>query len=137
MSWRLARSLATLRAEINTAAPDRSKRSDGSIGDAAHRASASDHNPNAAGVVCAIDITHDPDAGADMAEVAEQLRAGGHPALKYLRRRQADHVPVHQGPPVGHHALAAPAGLFLCALRRGPVSGPRTPRGDRTVAYAM
>ena len=84
MSWRLARSLEQLRKEVNAAAPRRSKRSDGSIGDAAHSRTASDHNPNAAGVVCAIDLTHDPDAGADMNALAEQLRTGGHPALKYL-----------------------------------------------------
>ncbi|WP_433699109.1 peptidoglycan-binding domain-containing protein [Nocardiopsis sp. CA-288880] len=84
MSWRLARSLEQLRGEVNATAPRRSKRSDGSIGDAAHSRTASDHNPNSAGVVCAIDITHDPAGGADMNQLAERLRTGGHPALKYL-----------------------------------------------------
>lgn len=60
MSWRLANSLIQLRSQINAVHPDRSKVSDGSIGDTAHAARASDHNPNAAGVVTAIDITHDP-----------------------------------------------------------------------------
>jgi hypothetical protein len=84
MAWRLARSLEKLRAEVNAAAPRRSKGSDGTIGDAAHRASASDHNTNPAGVVCALDLTHDPAGGADMAKIAEQVRASGHPALKYI-----------------------------------------------------
>jgi hypothetical protein len=84
MSWRLARSLEQLRNEVNAAAPRRSKRSDGSIGDAAHARTASDHNPNAAGVVCAVDLTHDPSAGADMHRIAEQIRKSGHPALKYI-----------------------------------------------------
>jgi Rad3-related DNA helicase len=84
MSWRLARSLDVLRAEVNAAAPSRSKRSDGTIGDAAHRATWSDHNPNASGVVCALDLTHDPAGGADMNVIADHIRKRGHPALKYL-----------------------------------------------------
>lgn len=84
MSWRLALSLQTLRSECNALWPDRSKASDGTIGDAAHAASASDHNPNAAGVVCAFDLTHDPDHGVDIAVLFEQLRRDPHPDLKYL-----------------------------------------------------
>jgi hypothetical protein len=59
--WHLAKSLETLRKQLNAAYPDRSKVSDGSIGDASHSARTSDHNPNGAGVVCAIDVTHDPE----------------------------------------------------------------------------
>lgn len=83
-AWRLARALEVLRAEIDAIAPGRSRASDGTIGDAAHRNRASDHNPNPAGVVCAIDITHDPAHGADMARIAEQIRTRRHPALKYV-----------------------------------------------------
>lgn len=63
MSYFLARSLAALRGEVNTRWPDRSKVSDGWIGDAAHNARKSDHNPdwsapgNRRGVVRALDIT--------------------------------------------------------------------------------
>lgn len=64
-SWRLAKSLEKLREQINAAAPARSKLSDGSIGDPAHATRASDHNPNLAGVVTAIDVTHDPQQGVD------------------------------------------------------------------------
>lgn len=65
MSWRLARALDVLRQQINTAAPNRDKRSDGTIGDQAHARGYSEHNPNAAGIVRAIDITHDPAGGVD------------------------------------------------------------------------
>ena len=57
MSWHLAPSLAVLRSEINAAWPNRSKVSDGTIGDAAHSARVSDHNPNSRRSVNAIDIT--------------------------------------------------------------------------------
>lgn len=60
MSWRVARALLVLRAEVDASAPGRSKASDGTIGDAAHSARRSDHNPNKAGVVCALDLTHHP-----------------------------------------------------------------------------
>lgn len=88
MTWRLARSLEVLRDQINTAAPGRSKASDGGIGDAAHASRASDHNPwikdGAQGVVTAIDITHDPAAGVDCAAIAEVLKAGGDARIKYV-----------------------------------------------------
>lgn len=84
MGWRLAGALQVLRAECNAAAPGRSKAADGTIGDSAHAASRSDHNPNQAGVVCALDVTHDPDNGADCHVWAEQVRSSGHPAFKYV-----------------------------------------------------
>lgn len=82
--WRAARSLDVLRDEINAIAPYRSKRSDGTIGDTAHQASASDHNPNDQGVVCARDFTHDPGAGADMHRISRRIVAVAPPALKYV-----------------------------------------------------
>jgi hypothetical protein len=61
MTWTLAPALVQLRLEVNRAAPNRSKKSDGTIGDTDHQQRpTSDHNPNGAGVVCAIDFTHDP-----------------------------------------------------------------------------
>lgn len=46
MAWYLAPSLATGRAEVNKRWPHRDKTSDGTIGDPAHAATKSDHNPN-------------------------------------------------------------------------------------------
>lgn len=84
MAWRLAQSLTTLRNQVNAAYPSRSKASDGTIGDAAHAASASDHNPNRNGVVCALDLTHDPARGFDAHALAEYLRTHRHPNLRYV-----------------------------------------------------
>ena len=88
MTWRLAGSLVTLRNEINAAYPGRSKVSDGSIGDTSHSARVSDHNPDAGGVVRAIDVTQDdpfdtPTPADDVAEaVAEFLRQKKDPRIK-------------------------------------------------------
>jgi hypothetical protein len=84
MAWRLAASLDTLRTQINTAWPDRNKASDGTIGDTAHQARTSDHNPDPAGVVRAFDVTHDPTAGADMHAISEALRLSRDPRIKYV-----------------------------------------------------
>lgn len=53
----------TLRAQIDRKWPKRDKRSDGWIGDAAHRARQSDHNPDSRGIVHAIDIDENLGAG--------------------------------------------------------------------------
>jgi hypothetical protein len=83
--WRLAESLKKLREQINEAYPNRSKISDGSIGDEAHRkAGASDHNPNDAGVVCAIDVTHDPRTGCTGDKLAAALIKSRDPRIKYI-----------------------------------------------------
>jgi len=82
MAWRLADSLVVLRDEVNRRWPNRSKASDGTIGDPAHASRTSDHNPNSAGVVRAIDITSN---GIDPNWYAEHIRtlgAGGHPPLQ-------------------------------------------------------
>jgi hypothetical protein len=48
-SWVLVPCLVSLRDEFNRAGPNRSKASDGSIGDTAHASSSSDHNPDETG----------------------------------------------------------------------------------------
>jgi hypothetical protein len=65
--------LEVLRAQIDKAYPKRSKVSDGSIGDRKHQSRRSDHNPNAHGVVCAIDITEDHKTGPNLAKLIPLL----------------------------------------------------------------
>lgn len=84
MTWRLARSLATLREQINTLSPNRSKASDGTVGDARHAATKSDHNPDANGIVRALDITHDPKNGVAGKALANALLATRDPRIKYI-----------------------------------------------------
>jgi hypothetical protein len=78
MSWRLAGALVSLRSGVNAKWPNRDKKSDGTIGDAAHASRSSDHNPwvvvGGVGVVRAIDIDVD---GVDIGWLFEQLRRAG------------------------------------------------------------
>jgi hypothetical protein len=65
MAWRNCKASITLETEINQKWPNRDKSSDGTLGDAAHAARESDHNPwlvvNGVGVVRARDIDEDLD----------------------------------------------------------------------------
>ena len=56
---KLSNAAEQLRSEINTKYSNRDKRSDGWIGDTAHNARKSDHNPDKNGWVRAIDIDSD------------------------------------------------------------------------------
>lgn len=86
--WRVAKSLLTLRDEVNEAAPNRSKASDGTIGDAAHCRRRSDHNPwvrdGNIGVVTAMDITDDPSDGCSANDIAEAIRRNRDRRVKYI-----------------------------------------------------
>lgn len=88
MAWRLAKSLDVLRSQINEAYPNRSKSSDGTIGDEKHASRSSDHNPwvkdGKTGVVTAIDFTHDPEQGVDAGALAEALRLSRDSRIKYI-----------------------------------------------------
>lgn len=92
MSYRIAKSLDVLRDQINKAYPNRSKLSDGWIGDARHQSSSSDHNPwikiveggKTVRIVTALDITHDPSVGLDSERLAEALVATRDPRIKYI-----------------------------------------------------
>lgn len=64
----LAPSLVQLRREIDLRWPGRSKASDGWIGDTAHQARRSEHNPDPDGIVRAIDVTA---AGIDVKTVLD------------------------------------------------------------------
>jgi len=78
MAYYLAPSLRMLRSEIDARWPDRDRRSDGWIGDAAHAARTSDHNPNARGSVDAIDVDRD---GIDVPTLLAAFQT--HPAAQY------------------------------------------------------
>lgn len=84
MAWRPARAIDALRQQINSLSPNRSKASDGIKGDDAHSARKSDHNPNKAGAVCAIDITHDPAHGVDGNKLAATLLASQDERIAYI-----------------------------------------------------
>jgi hypothetical protein len=124
---RLAKSLVTLRDEVNAAAPGRKRASDGWLGDQAHAARASRHNPNAADVVTALDITHDPDGGVDIHAFARRHVANPHPDLEYIisngqvARRSGDWEWRQYGG-ASPHTLHA-----HFAVGRGPDSEPREP----------
>ncbi|MGE0359012.1 MAG: peptidoglycan-binding protein [Burkholderiales bacterium] len=87
-TWRVARSLETLRAQLDDIAPNRSRASDGAIGDAAHATRDSDHNPwyVLAGqpLVTARDFTHDPAGGLDCARLADVLTFTRDSRVKYV-----------------------------------------------------
>jgi hypothetical protein len=89
IQWRAARCLLKLRDQVDAMAPRRNKASDGTIGDASHAASTSDHNPwvrDAPGpnVVTAIDITHDPVHGANAHKIVAAIVKSRDSRLKYL-----------------------------------------------------
>jgi lysozyme family protein len=102
--WRVAKSLEHLRGQINAAFPQRSKSSDGTIGDAAHASRSSDHNPwiidNGVGVVTAFDVTHDPGHLCDAGRIAEAIRASRDARVKYIiwNRRIANSQPIGAAP---------------------------------------
>jgi hypothetical protein len=79
---RLAPALERLLREVNTAWPGRSRTSDGWLGDAAHRARTSDHNPNEDGLVLALDLTS---SGINMQQLL--VDATHHPACWYVIHR--------------------------------------------------
>lgn len=79
MSWYLAPVLNRLRNEVNAKWPNRSKASDGTIGDAAHSSRTSDHNPNPRGSVNAIDITA---SGIDTDVLIAAAKK--HPSVRYI-----------------------------------------------------
>lgn len=83
-NWTLAPALQQLREQINAAFPNRDRSSDGSIGDTRHSSRKSDHNPNAAGVVCAIDIDEDLSPSNTVAGVVAQIQMSRDSRVAYI-----------------------------------------------------
>jgi hypothetical protein len=94
MAWpndpRPARSLVTLRDQVNALSPNRDKSSDGMLASEAHTQvnPVSDHEPRVGdggvGVVTALDISNDPAHGISSEALAEALRAAKDERIKYI-----------------------------------------------------
>lgn len=87
---KLVKAGVTLRNEINKRFPNRDKRSDGWIGDKAHQARKSDHNPDDRGWVHALDIDADldrldPHAAQKLANQIVTYAASGAPGSKRIK----------------------------------------------------
>lgn len=83
-TWRLAKSLETLRAQINGKWPKRNKSEDGTIGDTRHQNLRSEHNPDRNGVVRAFDCTNDPTTGPVSDALARNLIRSRDPRILYV-----------------------------------------------------
>ena len=120
---RLVAAGVRLRDQVNKAFPNRDKRSDGWIGDRAHQARKSDHNPDAKGFVHALDIDADLIPGAPKRSkqaaqaLADQLvayaksGAPGADRIKYV---------VYNRPYCVRHILENVLGMARIRLRPHP-----------------
>jgi hypothetical protein len=79
-----------LREQFDDCYPDRDRTSDGWIGDTRHSARTSDHNPDAEGIVRAIDIDRDlsgkakPDLMPDLADQIRLCARAGDKRISYI-----------------------------------------------------
>ncbi len=77
-----------LREQLDDDYPNRSRKSDGWIGDARHSARKSDHNPDENGIVRALDITSDlgahPEEAYSVVEKLRKLAKRGDKRIKYI-----------------------------------------------------
>ena len=106
---KLSNAAEQLRSEINTKYPNRDKRSDGWIGDTAHNARKSDHNPDKQGWVRAIDIDSDLVKGSSkeswlLAEQIKTIALKGDKRLSYI---------IHQ------HRIASPRQNWAWRVYKG------------------
>ena len=106
---RLSNAAEQLRSEINTKYPNRDKRSDGWIGDTAHNARKSDHNPDKQGWVRAIDIDSDLVKGSSkeswlLAEQIKTIALKGDKRISYI---------IHQ------HRIASPRQKWAWRVYKG------------------
>ncbi len=81
---RVAACLLTLYDHVVSHYPGRATGNDGTLGDIAHQARHSDHNPDERGIVRALDITHDPAHGFNSYLFADFLREHWDDRVQYL-----------------------------------------------------
>jgi hypothetical protein len=90
MTPKLCKAGQQLRLQVDDSFPDRDRTSDGWIGDTRHQARPSDHNPDAAGIVRAIDIDRDlsgkakPDLMPDLADQIRLCARAGDKRISYV-----------------------------------------------------
>jgi hypothetical protein len=106
---KLSKAAEQLRSEINAKYPTRDKRSDGWIGDTAHNARKSDHNPDKQGWVRAIDIDSDLIKGSSkeswlLAEQIKTIALKGDKRVSYI---------IHQ------HRIASPIKNWAWRVYKG------------------
>ena len=106
---KLSNAAEQLRSEINTKYSNRDKRSDGWIGDTAHNARKSDHNPDKQGWVRAIDIDSDLVKGSSkeswlLAEQIKTIALKGDKRISYV---------IHQ------HRIASPLKNWVWRVYKG------------------
>jgi hypothetical protein len=106
---KLSNAAEQLRSEINAKYPNRDKRSDGWIGDTAHNARKSDHNPDKQGWVRAIDIDSDLVKGSSkeswlLAEQIKTIALKGDKRISYV---------IHQ------HRIASPLKNWVWRVYKG------------------
>lgn len=70
--------------QANALWPNRSRASDGLVGNPRHRKRKSDHNPDRHGHVHAVDLTHDPAHGCDAHKLAKEIAARRDPRVAYI-----------------------------------------------------
>jgi hypothetical protein len=91
MSWKPVSGVTVMRDQINKRWENRDKRSDGILGDSAHQARISDHNPDSQNYVHAVDIDEDLRGSkndniwlADQIIAYARMKRGGSGRLKYV-----------------------------------------------------
>ena len=90
MSPKLCKAGQQLRLQVDDSFPDRDRTSDGWIGDTRHQARPSDHNPDAEGIVRAVDIDRDlsgkakPDLMPDLADQIRLCARAGDKRISYV-----------------------------------------------------
>jgi hypothetical protein len=84
MGWYVVPAVRSALDEATRRWPNRSRTSDGTIGDVKHSSRTSDHNPRPDdGAVTAFDLTHDPANGCDAHALVRAAAERGDPRIKY------------------------------------------------------